>query len=598
MSGKTLVYYAYDEAPAIAAAHAVTNQNIREILAPPPTNSDTLSLYSSSLSSSGSTRKIGPSVYLAWPYRQIWPAPDGRFAVTLWPAIDAPSEWADYRVRDYAQFSFSPERRRSDPTSKDLSFRHRYVLIDLRTGVLRPLIDAPTGFFSNNGTPRKVFWSTDSKSVIVSNTYLSLIGVRPEERVLRTRYPATVEVNIETQSLNLVLRESGLSDEDALQNKRMAFRIDDLSFDGARLTALRTSRNPQSDALEQHSDRYQKTGDTWRLLDTRLAKKGPAAPFLKSGLNERPKIFEITSMGPEVIFDPNPQAERYSFGRVEAIEWTDPAYQVRWKGSVTYPPGHKLGQKHPLIVQTHGFNPTEFLTDGPDGSSSAMAAQPLANAGFVVLQVEDNSQAMSDRANEVDRFVEGYRAGIAHLVQRGLVDEANIGIIGWSRTGLYTAMLIAKYPKLMKAATIADSVQPGYLTTNLLLLGQGPDVYGDIAGLSVTRPGSPLQDYVADPFYNLAKTETAVRLEADTGDNGRPDALPMWETFAVLKRAGRKVDFVVFPDGSHSQMMPRERLESQGGNVDWFSYWLMGKRSKSIATTTDYARWDALGSRQ
>ncbi len=52
-------------------------------------------------------------------------------------------------------------------------------------------------------------------------------------------------------------------------------------------------------------------------------------------------------------------------------------------------------QRYPLVIQTHGIGRREdFSLYGPEGSGlgpshSAFAAQPLANRGIAVLQVED-----------------------------------------------------------------------------------------------------------------------------------------------------------------------------------------------------------------
>src|SRR5678815_3113469 len=93
-------------------------------------------------------------------------------------------------------------------------------------------------------------------------------------------------------------------------------------------------------------------------------------------------------------FDPNPQAATFAFGRAEVIEWTD-ANGHAWRGQLILPPGYKAGTRYPLVVQTHGFRAHEFLIDGPYGLTTAMAARPLSAAGIVVLQVEDNVQAMT-----------------------------------------------------------------------------------------------------------------------------------------------------------------------------------------------------------
>jgi hypothetical protein len=96
------------------------------------------------------------------------------------------------------------------------------------------------------------------------------------------------------------------------------------------------------------------------------------------------------------------------------------------------------------------------------------------------------------------------------------------------------------------------------------------------------------------PLYKLGAIDAAVRIEAiDPGG-----AISMAETYAVLKDAGRAVDFIYFPRGSHNLQKPAERLGSQGGNFDWFRFWLQGHEDPSEQKSEQYRRWRELRARQ
>jgi hypothetical protein len=57
----------------------------------------------------------------------------------------------------------------------------------------------------------------------------------------------------------------------------------------------------------------------------------------------------------------------------------------------------------------------------------------------------------------------------------------------------------------------------------------------------------------------------------------------------MMKRLGKPVDMVVFLDGVHLLEKPWNRLISQGGNVDWFDFWLNGHEDPAKAD--QYKRW-------
>src|SRR6185312_4967425 len=207
--------------------------------------------------------------------------------------------------------------------------------------------------------------------------------------------------------------------------------------------------------------------------------------------------------------------------------------------------------------------------------------------GFVVLQMEDSAAAFTDDTREGKLYAEGTKAGIDYVVSRDIVDASKVGYIGWSRTGFHELYVLAEYPRLLRAVSICDSVQAGYFQTFMLNVNSPQDLSYEMTRMSGgTLPQADLAGWFArNPLYKLSSVRAAVRIEADTGgvDNAGASVLNLWETYAVLRSAGRPVDFVYFPRGSHNQTMPAERLGSQGGNIDWFRFWLQGYEDRDPA---------------
>ena len=69
------------------------------------------------------------------------------------------------------------------------------------------------------------------------------------------------------------------------------------------------------------------------------------------------------------------------------------------------------------------------------------------------------------------------------------------------------------------------------------------------------------------------------------------DVFVEWEWFAMMKRLRKPVDMVVFLDGVHVLEKPLNRLISQGGNVDWFDFWLNGHEDPDPRKAEQYERW-------
>ncbi len=51
---------------------------------------------------------------------------------------------------------------------------------------------------------------------------------------------------------------------------------------------------------------------------------------------------------------------------------------------------------------------------------------------------------------------------------------------------------------------------------------------------------------------------------------------------------------VYLPEAEHVLVRPWERMVSQGGDVDWFDFWLNGHEDPDPAKAEQYARWRKL----
>lgn len=596
--GPSVLYYARTPVSGDDPVVVVENQTLTQLLAgnsnPDWLEAAPVELFAGVRGHKEAIRLPLPSMRLQPGFRHIWISPAGDFALTLAPTTHAPKHWAAYRVPDYERWGFTADWRREDPISMDLANRARYMLVDLRKRSVRPLFDAPLATVTFNQTPQHVFWLPNGKSVIVTNTYLPLQGVAARVRAERELKPAIVEVDIESGAISMISWESVRQQAAQPMGASQESRILAVQWDRSSATLGLTKRWATGSRVEHQS--YRKRGAQWRLEDTAesAAKEAPPPIAEYQSLNERPKLYltdpDAAASVRKVVFDPNPQAEQLHFGHASVLQWTD-GNGTQWQGGLLLPPAYVDGQRYPLIVQTHGFRQQQFLLDGPAREgSTAFAAQALASAGFVVLQVEDNFKTITMDDREGALVADGLHAAIDLLIGRGLVDGSNIGVIGFSRTGYHALHLLAKYPQLVKAVTISDALQGGYWQ----YLASATNNPGTEKELSSLTGGGPLLDaskwFAANPLYKIDRSVAAIRLE----ENGEPRGMQMWETYALLRKARRPVELVLFPQGGHLLKMPRERLASQGGNVDWFRFWLQGYEDTDDSKQQQYVRWRKL----
>jgi hypothetical protein len=155
-----------------------------------------------------------------------------------------------------------------------------------------------------------------------------------------------------------------------------------------------------------------------------------------------------------------------------------------------------------------------------------------------------------------------------------------------------TVRLLADYPDLLAAADISDAAWWGYVLD--LLLVNDPGARADIRRSTggAPNPAALGEWFKRNPLYRVNKARAAVRIEA----NDPLSLVTHWELYALLHDAGRPVDYVYFPEGSHNLTKPQERYESQQGNLDWFRFWLMGEEDPDKTKAAQYAYWRTLRS--
>jgi dipeptidyl aminopeptidase/acylaminoacyl peptidase len=540
----------------------------------------------------GEVRSIGDSLFrLSSDCLDIWPSPDGRLAIAMQPVQNPPPHWANYLGRTPGVRSdsriFADTTLYTDPTSQTSFFAARFVVLDLEKGSIRPLLDAPSGYIAHTALYRSfnVWWLNDQRSVIVSNTFLPLNGNGPQETARRSREPAIAQIDVVDGTVRLIARIPLLSAEKADYRE-------DVSWDD--LSGTLTLSEITGDVTT--SRQYRSGGGGWKQFGQRAGGAREFTVAARQDIARRPKLLARGSMcGCEkLLFDPEPELDKFSLGHVELVNWNGPpngTWDGKWQGELIYPVGYSYGTRYPLVVLTHASasKPGEFLIDGPTGITTAMPAQALANAGIMVLQIFDAACFTGD-LRESFVCAEGYRNGIRFLSDRGLIDDRRVGLIAFSRTGVVTGRLLAEYPDLLTAVDISDGFWWGYVTHTLFIPDVGETATQARALTSGLNHRESITEAENDPLYKWSDSRTAIRLEA----NGRGSLLTMGEAVSILHAARHPADFLYFPQGAHTLLMPDERMASQGGNVDWFRFWLQDYEDPDPGKRDQYERWRAL----
>jgi dipeptidyl aminopeptidase/acylaminoacyl peptidase len=496
-------------------------------------------------------------------------SPSGKYAIFAVLLRRVPSAWRDYEdalVRAEALAS-----RNKGP----FSWLTEYMLVDIATGQVRPVLDAPIDVTQGSSA-----WSPDGKSVVISGAFLPLDTTNPGELEAPRAHPYVVEVNLADGTFTKV------SDKQLIATRWNA-ETDELF--------LRAPyRYP-----ERGNALYRKTAGMWVEGSARSAAMSTTrcvSVTLEQDLNSPPKIFasDVADPQKQLLLDLNPQFEKFEFAKVERITWkAKDGHEV--EGGLYYPLHYKQGVRYPVVIQTHGFSKDEFWINGP--WNSAFAAQPLAARGVVVLQVgyatEKGADARAWRTpEEAPRQMGVYEGAIDYLDALGIIDRSRVGIIGFSRTVYSVEYTLTHSNYRFAAATAADGFDGGYVQYLVNPYSKrdyntvnGGDPFGAVFDLWRQR----------SPSFTVDRLRTPVRLE---GYGGIASVIGNWEWYAKLVLLDRPVDLIYLPDGTHLLVKPWERLASQQGNVDWFCFWLKGEVDGDPRKRDQYERWERMREQQ
>lgn len=519
-------------------------------------------------------------------------SPNGRFAIVLATPKTISDSWIEYGfVQEYLSHFPPQDRQRAldewvpqEALARRSVSLKQYFLVDLDHAQAKPLLHSPGA----SGWNTQVLWSPDSGRVVLSPTFMPLDGSRGEERARRRAASATVEVDVQSGTFARIT--------DSVQS---VSKLEWLRDGGVRVEWLKGDKDFPV------ASQFRKRGQQWSEVRAIGALKSRLELRIEEDMNTPPEIVAVDndSARKRVITDLNPQLRAVTLGREEVFEWRD-RFGRRYSGGLVFPPDANSAPPYPAVLQTDGYNPGEFLVDGPGGMSTAYAARAMTNKGMLVLQMpvghipgsDSPEQSMAwryDRDGENPRFVAMMEGAIDSLTERGLIDRSRVGLIGFSREGMHVqyALTFSDYP--IAAATIAHSVQ---MTPFAYALGHGRPYPGGPAGFEdkalIGAPfwGEGVKSWMErSPAFHLDRIRTPLRFE-----HLETNVPEYWDTFMALKRHRRPVEMIHIPFAEHQLERPAARYTSQQGNVDWFAFWLNGEVDKDPAKADQYERWRIL----
>lgn len=295
------------------------------------------------------------------------------------------------------------------------------------------------------------------------------------------------------------------------------------------------------------------------------------------------------------LTDANPRWQRLRSGRIRRIE-VDNDYGDRTWAHLVEPPGHRAGQRLPMVVTTYASR--GFLRGA---SGDEYPIRVLADHGFLVLDLEhprgyeiedpDAGHSPAERFEAMYKDMAGPLSSLRTMIEvldaDGVVDRDRIGICGFSH-GSDIATYALQYSSLFRAAVLSGFSHDDDYTYHLY--GPGFDERWRDWGLG----GGPDGPHSAHWQRRSpgAQRITAAVLNHDT----HGEYLAGVSAYTRMVRAGAPVEMHVYPREDHVKIEPRHRLDVYRRTVDWFDFWLRDVEDVDPEKSEQYRRWRELRS--
>lgn len=346
------------------------------------------------------------------------------------------------------------------------------------------------------------------------------------------------------------------------------------------------------DGARNRAARYTRSGDSWsrtwlegehvrNIFSVTTSFDGNSLVYTHSTAS-KPAVWMRAALNGAKIVEPKPFVktnagwDKKTIAKTEVITWTG-ALDEEIEGILYYPHNYEAGKKYPLVVMIHG---------GPHGhdmdsfrESWGYPHQLMAQRGAFILK--PNYHGSSGYGLKFGESISGGKyndlewmdveKGVDHLIAKGLVDAAKLGVMGWSNGSIITIELTTRTNRYKAAGAGAGNVN--------WISDWGNAVFGDSFDsyyLGTTPMDAPDLYVRKSPLFRMDKVTTPTIIFFGTEDKQVPTEQG-WQHYRALQHYGKApVKFMLFPGEAHGlrKLAFQERkLEEE---LRWFDKHLFG----------------------
>lgn len=298
--------------------------------------------------------------------------------------------------------------------------------------------------------------------------------------------------------------------------------------------------------------------------------------FTRQSFKEFPnvRISDLSFKNQTILSDANPQQKDYNWGTAELVNWTS-LDGLPLTGMLIKPENFDPNKKYPMIVNFYEKSSNGLHSHkAPNPGRSTINYSFYASRGYLIFNPDVYYRVGYPGESAFNCVI----PGITSLIEKGFVDEDNIGTQGHSWGGYQIAYLVTK-TDIFKAA------ESGAPVVNMI------SAFGGIrwdSGLSrqfqyehtQSRIGGtpweyPQRYFENSPIYNLDKVNTPLLIMHNDADGHVP-----WyqgiEFFVSLRRLGKPSWLLNYNGARHWPLKMQNRKDFNIRMQQFFDHYLQG----------------------
>ncbi len=298
--------------------------------------------------------------------------------------------------------------------------------------------------------------------------------------------------------------------------------------------------------------------------------------FVRQTFEDSPDVFvgDATLAEAQQMTETNPFQKNYAWGRAELINYRS-TLGKQLQGILYYPANYDANKKYPMIVYTY-----ELLSQGlhryiVPRETDYYNANVFTQNGYFVL-MPDIVFRPRQFGLDTQAAVDG---AIKSVLDRGLVDPANIGHCGHSQGG-YEAYFLATHDKYIKTAVAGAGITDMISFAGQMHWSSVPEFdHWETGQFRMEVP--PWDDWAAMSRNNPIEKVNAMPAQSILmeigGDDGTVDPHQGVEFWNYARRAGKQAVMLLYPGEGHGLGKRENALDYEHRILQWFAHYLKGE---------------------